>query len=297
MSHHGHSVTRKTLTAAHGAVHALRDPQGSAGRRSRVPAQDAAGAADGQHWNPDRYRRCASFVPELGRDLVDLLDPRPGERVLDLGCGDGTLTVRLAERGCTVIGVDRSAAFVAAACRRGLEVVAGDARRLHLTGLPAGGFDGVFSNAVLHWIRQPVAVIRGVHRVLRRGGRYVAEFGGAGNIATVRRALHRALRRHGIDPVPRDPWYFPTAEAYRDLLEARGFSVPEMRLFSRPTRVPGSLTEWLQTLATPLLAGLDRDTRRQVAAEVEAATAPYLRDADGAWTVDYVRLRFRAVKR
>ena len=260
-------------------------------------AADAVGAADGQHWNPERYRRCASFVPELGRDLVDLLDPRPGERVLDLGCGDGTLTARLAERGCTVIGVDRSAAFVAAARRRGLEVVAGDARRLHLTELPSGEFDAVFSNAVLHWIRQPVAVIRGVHRLLRRGGRFVAEFGGAGNIATVRRALHRALRRHGVDPVPRDPWYFPTAEAYRGLLETRGFAVPEMRLFARPTPVPGSLTEWLRTLATPLLAGLDRATRRQVEAEVEAAAAPHLRAADGSWTVDYVRLRFRAVKR
>ena len=272
------------------------DAPGSAGGRSRVPAQDAADA-DGQHWNPVRYRRCASFVPELGRDLVELLDPRPGERVLDLGCGDGTLTARLAERGCTVIGVDRSAAFVAAARRRGLEVVAGDARRLHLTELPAGEFDAVFSNAVLHWIRQPVAVIRGVHRLLRRGGRYVAEFGGAGNIETVRRALHRALRRHGIDPAPRDPWYFPTAEAYRGLLETHGFAVPELRLFARPTPVPDSLTEWLRTLATPLLSGLDRATRRQVEAEVEAATAPHLRAVDGSWTVDYVRLRFRAVKR
>ena len=259
-------------------------------------ARDEVGA-DGQHWNPERYRRCASFVPELGRDLVDLLDPRPGERVLDLGCGDGTLTARIAERGCRVIGVDRSASFVAVARRRGLEVVAGDARRLHLTKLPPEEFDAVFSNAALHWIKQPVAVIRGVHRLLRRGGRYVAEFGGAGNIATVRRALHRALWRHGIDPAPRDPWYFPTAEAYRRLLEARGFAVPEMRLFARPTPVPGSLTEWLRTLATPLLADLDRDTRRQVEAEVESAAAPRLQDAAGAWTVDYVRLRFRAVKR
>jgi len=274
------------------------DAQGSsAGRHSRVTAQDAAGAADGQHWNPERYRRCAPFVAELGRDLVDLLDPRPGERVLDLGCGDGVLTTRLAERGCAVIGVDRSAAFVAAARLRGLEVVEGDARRLQVTELRAGGFDAVFSNAVLHWIRQPVAVLRGVHRLLRPGGRLVAEFGGAGNIATVRSALHHALRRRGIDPAPRDPWYFPTAEAYRGLLEAHHFAVSEIRLFPRPTPVPGTLTDWLQTLAAPLLAGLDSATRQQVEAEVEAATAPRLRDAAGAWTVDYVRLRLRAVKR
>ena len=274
------------------------DAQGSsAGRHSRVTAEDAASVADGQHWDPENYRRWGSYVPELGRDLVDLLDPRPGERVLDLGCGDGVLTARLVERGCAVIGVDRSAAFVAAARRRGLDAVVGDARRLHAMELPAGGFDAVFSNAVLHWIRQPVAVIRGVHRLLRPGGRFVAELGGAGNIATVRGALHRALRRRGIDPAPRDPWYFPTAETYRGLLETHGFVVPEIRLFPRPTPVPGTLTEWLQTFATAVLATLDSATRRQVEAEVEAVTAPRLRDAGGAWTVDYVRLRFRAVKR
>ena len=261
-----------------------------------MAGEDAAGAAGGQHWNPERYRRWAPFVPELGRDLVEVLAPRPDERVLDLGCGDGVLTARLAEHGCAVVAVDRSAAFVAAARRRGLEVIQADARRLHETGLAAGSFDAVFSNAVLHWIRQPVAVIAGVGRLLRRGGRFVAELGGAGNIATVRSALYQALRRRGLDPAARDPWYFPSAAEYRARLEAHGFAVPAMKLFPRPTPVPGTLTEWLATLATVFLADLDTDTRRQVEAEVEAATAPRLRAADGSWTVDYVRLRFRAVK-
>ena len=262
-----------------------------------MTAQGAAGAAGGQHWDPEHYRRWAPYVPELGRDLADLLAPRPRERVLDLGCGDGVLTARLAERGCAVIGLDRSAAFVAAARRRGLEVIEGDARRLHETGLPAGGFDAVFSNAALHWIRQPAAVVAGVHRLLRQGGRFVAEFGGAGNVAAVRAALYRALRRREIDPAARDPWYFPTAAAYRALLEGHGFTVPEIRLFPRPTPVPGSISEWLRTFATAFLTGLDAATRQQVEAEVAAATAPRLRTAGGSWTVDYVRLRFRAVKR
>ena len=262
-----------------------------------MPSQDAAGAADGQRWDLDNYRRWGTFVPELGRDLVELLDPRPDERVLDLGCGDGALTARLAAGGCAVVGLDRSAAFVAAARRRGLEVLEGDARRLHETHLPAGGFDAVFSNAVLHWIRQPVAVIRGVHRMLRQGGRFVAELGGAGNIATVRGALYRALRRRGLDPAARDPLYFPTAAEYRALLEAHGFAVRDLQLFPRPTPVPGTITEWLQTFATAFLHDLDPRTRRQVEAEVEAVAAPRLRAADGSWTLDYVRLRFRADKR
>lgn len=257
---------------------------------------ERAEAAGGQRWNPDAYRRWASYVPELGRGVMELLDPRPHERMLDLGCGDGALTVRLAERGCRVVGVERSAAMVAAARRRGLEVIEGDARRLRETALPAGGFDAVFSNAVLHWVRPPAAAVAGVHRLLRRGGRFVAEFGGAGNVAAVREAVYGALRRRGIDAAARDPWYFPTAAAYRALLEAHGFAVPEIRLFRRPTPVPGSITEWLRIFATAFLEDLDPGVRRQVEAEVKEATAPRLRAADGSWSVDYVRLRLRAVK-
>ena len=250
-----------------------------------------------QRWDPERYRRWASYVPELGRDVVELLDPRPGERVLDLGCGDGALTAHLAARGCHVLGVDRSAAFVAAARKRGLSTLQADARHLAGPELPAGSFDAVFSNAVLHWIPDAAAVVAGVRRLLRTGGSFVAEFGGAGNIATVRDALHAALRRRGVDARVRDPWYFPRAAEYRCVLEAHGFEVGEIKLFPRPTPVPGTLTEWLRTFAAAFLDGLEPRTRQAIEAEVSAAAAPRLRGPDGAWTVDYVRLRFRAVKR
>ena len=250
-----------------------------------------------QRWDPERYRRWAPYVTELGRGVVELLDPRPGERVLDLGCGDGELTAQLAARGCRVLGVDRSADFVAAARERGVTALQADARHVAGPELAAGRFDAVFSNAVLHWIPEAAAVIAGVRRLLRAGGRFVAEFGGAGNIATVRDALHEALRRRGIDASARDPWYFPTDGEYRRLLEAHGFEVADIRLFPRPTPVPGTLTEWMDTFAAAFLDGLEPGTRQAIQAEVSAAAAPRLRGPDGAWTVDYVRLRFRAVKR
>ena len=250
-----------------------------------------------QRWDPDRYRRWAAYVPELGREVVDLLDPRPGERVLDLGCGDGALSAHLTTRGCSVLGVDPSPEFVQAARRRGLSAVQADARHLEGAELRPGSFDAVFSNAVLHWIPEAAQVVAGVRRLLCDGGRFVAELGGAGNIATVREALHAALHRRRLDPAARDPWYFPTAEEYRQVLEGNGFAVETIRLFERPTPVPGTLTEWLSTFAAAFLDGLDADMRQAIEGEVSAAAAPRLRGADGAWTVDYVRLRFRAVKR
>ncbi|MXZ83730.1 MAG: methyltransferase domain-containing protein [Synechococcus sp. SB0666_bin_14] len=252
--------------------------------------------ADQQRWDPDCYRRWAAYVPALGRDVMGLLDPRPGERVLDLGCGDGTLTAHMAACGCNVLGVDRDAGFVKATRQRGLSAVQADAR--HLLGLKlwAGSFDAVFSNAVLHWIPEAAAVIANVRRLLRDGGRFVGELGGAGNIATVRQALHQALHCHGIDAASRDSWFFPTADGYRHLLEDHGFQVTEIRLFPRPTPLPGPLSQWLDTFAATFLDGLDPATRQAVVDEVSKRTASRLCNADGLWTVDYVRLRFRAVK-
>ena len=224
--------------------------------------------ADQQRWDPERYGRWAAYVPELGRDLMGLLDPRPGEWVLDLGCGEGTLTAHMATCGCSVLGVDRDAGFVKATRQRGLSALQADARHLVGPQLPAGSFDAVFSNAVLHWIPEAAAVIATVRRLLRDGGRFVGELGGAGNIATVRQALHRALGHHGINAASRDPWFFPTAEAYRHLLEAHGFQVTAIQLFPRPTPLPGPLSQWMDTFAAAFLDGLDQATRQAIVAQV-----------------------------
>lgn len=246
----------------------------------------------GQRWDPERYRRNAGFVAELGLPLLELLAPEPGAKVLDLGCGDGALTEKLAALGAVVVGVDSSAEQVAAARARGLDARVADGEALAFE----AEFDAVFSNAALHWMTGPDAVIDGVWRALRPGGRFVGEMGGAGNVERVKGALTAALARRGHDPAAADPWYFPTPDDYAGRLAARGFQVEEIALIERPTPLPGRLGDWLETFAEPFLFVAPEGEHPNLIAEVEAALDGTLRDGDGGWFVDYVRLRFRAVK-
>lgn len=245
-----------------------------------------------QTWDPERYARNAGFVAELGAPVLDLLAPRAGERILDLGCGDGVLSEKLVAAGARVIGVDASPDQVAAAVTRGL-----DARRVEGQELDfEAEFEAVFSNAALHWMHPPEAVIAGVWRALRPGGRFVGEMGGAGNVETITRVLLRTLERRGIDGRALFPWYFPTPGEYRRKLEEAGFEVTDIELFERPTALPGDIDGWLETFAESFVAAVPGATRAAFVAEVRDALAPRLRDADGRWTADYVRLRFRALK-
>lgn len=249
----------------------------------------------GQHWDPDRYQRNAGFVAELGEPVVDLLAPVAGERILDLGCGDGALTEKLVGRGCVVVGVDGSAEQVLAARARGLEATVVDGQ--HLTYREE--FDAVFSNAALHWMKaDPDAVIAGVYRALKPGGRFVGEFGGAGNVETVRRALHDELATRGFATVADDldPWFFPTPEAYRNRLEKAGFSVHSIELIERPTPLPGPMEDWLDTFGEAFINIVKMADRNQFKRAVATRVADSLRHADGSWSVDYVRLRFKAMK-
>ncbi len=248
--------------------------------------------ARGQRWDPERYRRNAGFVAELGAPLIDLLAPRPGERVLDLGCGDGALTEKLVALGAVVVGVDSSAEQVAAARARGLEAHVADGQALAF----AAEFDAVLSNAALHWMTRPDAVIDGVWRALEPGGRFVGEMGGAGNVERVKAALTAALARRGLDAAAVDPWYFPRPDDYAGRLAGRGFRVEEIALHARPTPLPGRLGDWLETFAEPFLFQAPARERPGLVAEVEGALAGSLSDGEGGWFVDYVRLRFRAVK-
>lgn len=243
-----------------------------------------------QQWDPERYARNARFVSDMGAPVVELLAPRAGERVLDLGCGDGALTSQLADLGCVVVGVDASAAQVEAARARGCDARVMDATDLRFD----NEFDAVFSNAALHWVKRADAMLAGVARALHPSGRFVAELGGHGCVQTIRGALHAALRRRGVDPNAVDPWYFPTPEDYGARLARAGFVVDYIALIPRPTPLPGDVTGWLETFAESFIHALPPGERPAALAEVRDELRPSLCNSAGEWTADYMRLRFAA---
>ncbi|HEY7446523.1 MAG TPA: GNAT family N-acetyltransferase [Vicinamibacterales bacterium] len=243
-----------------------------------------------QTWDPANYSRTARFVSDLGAPVLELLAPRPGERILDLGCGDGVLTKQLVDHGCQVVGIDSSPAQIEAARTHGL-----DAHVMAAEDLPfQREFDAVFSNAVLHWIKRADPMLAAVQRALRPGGRFVAECGGYGCVDQVRTALVGALNRRGIDGEARVPWYFPTPADYQRRLERAGFHVNSIALIPRPTPLPGDIIDWLETFAQSFFHDLPPEARSEYLHEVRALLEPQLRDATGIWVADYVRLRFVA---
>jgi SAM-dependent methyltransferase len=224
--------------------------------------------------------------------VLKLLAPSAGERILDLGCGDGVLTEKIIAAGASVVAVDAAPGMVAAARRRGL-----DARLLSGQSLEFDGeFDAVFSNAALHWMRPAAAVLAGVHRALRPGGRFVAEMGGHNNTAAIMVALRAVLGRYGLDAQRLNPWHFPSAAAWHGKLEAAGFVVDAIRIIPRPTPLPAGLEAWLDTFAEDFLGPLAAADRPAARAEIVDLLRPVLVDESGMWIADYVRLRFRAFR-
>jgi SAM-dependent methyltransferase len=241
-----------------------------------------------QNWDARGYAHNARFVADLGVPVLDLLDPRPLERVLDVGCGDGALTLKIAAAGARVVGIDSSPELIAASRAAGLDARLMDAREIAFD----ADFDAVFSNAALHWAGEPDRVLPAIRRALRPGGRFVGEFGGHGNVAAIRTALAAVLAARGF-PVA-SPWYFPTAEEYAARLDAAGFATESIVLFARPTPLPTGLRGWLETFANPFVAVAAPAERSAILDEVTALLAPVLRDTRGSWTADYIRLRFFA---
>jgi trans-aconitate methyltransferase len=245
-----------------------------------------------QTWDPESYGRDGAFVRELAAGVVEWLAPQPGERILDLGCGDGQLTQRVAASGASVVGIDSSPAMVSAARARGIKADHGSAEKLPY---PDRTFEAVFSNAVLHWVRGQDEMLSEVHRVLRPGGRFVAEMGGHGNIAAIRVAFAAVLTRHGFESLGERGNYYPTSEAYSSRLARHGFSVDKIILFPRPTPLNDSgMAGWLNTFYRGALDALPEAMRTTAVEEIVALLAPALRGHDGHWTADYVRLRFIA---
>ena len=248
-------------------------------------------------WDAQLYNSKHDFVWKYGAEVAALLAAKPGERILDLGCGTGHLTSQIAESGAQVVGVDRSEEMILAARQAypkiKFDVV--DARELQFH----EEFDAVFSNAVLHWIHEPALVIQGVRNALRPGGRFVAELGGKGNIAGIKPALDQARIR--VNPAVTgkiNPWYYPSVSEYSTLLEANGFEVRYITLFDRPTALAdgeAGLRNWVVMFGSDYLAGLDSEKREIFFRDIESVLRPGL-FRDGQWWADYRRLRLVAVK-
>ncbi len=243
-----------------------------------------------QTWSSEGYAKNARFVTDLGSPVLELLAPRPGEHILDVGCGDGVLTKKIADLGCNVVGIDSSADFVASARKLGLTVVEKSASNMDFDAC----FDAVFSNAALHWMKDADAVIGRVAGALLPNGRFVAEMGGHGCVKTLVSALIEALDCRGHDGQAANPWYFPTVEDYGGRLAAAGFDVRYIALIPRPTPLPGDVMGWLTTFCGSFTAVLPEVDRAGFLECVRERVKQELCDATGTWTADYVRLRFAA---
>jgi trans-aconitate methyltransferase len=248
-------------------------------------------------WNADVYDEKLSFVSELGKSLVEMLDPKQGEKILDLGCGTGDLTNEIAKMGAKVVGMDASPDMIEKARKK----------YPHLSFLVDNGesfrtqerYDAIFSNAALHWMKRAESVVQSMALALRGGGRLVAEFGGKGNVDAIVKTIEEVLfTNYGIDAKERNPWYFPSIGEYSNLLEKYGFRVMYASHFDRPTPLPDGdqgLDHWLDGFAGGFFAGLESSEKDLVYQQIKERLKAYLWK-DNVWIADYKRIRIIAVK-
>ncbi len=238
--------------------------------------------ASTSRWDAGQYARVGGFVAALGAAALDLLDPKPGECVLDIGCGDGALTQEIADRGARVIGIDLSPSMVEAARRRGL-----DARVMDASDMPFDrDFDAAFSNATLHWVLDKAKAARTIWFALKSGGRFAGEMGGEGNLSRLREALDEQLVVRGYKPPLDSSNWYPAPEDFCAIYEAAGFTHVDVRLIERPTHVVHGIDQWVLTFRSGWLdrAGVPAGERSEIAAAVAAHFPDNM--------ADYVRLRF-----
>jgi trans-aconitate 2-methyltransferase len=246
-------------------------------------------------WDTELYEAQHGFVWKYGENLIELLDPKPGERILDLGCGTGQLTQKIAERGAEVVGLDASPEMIGQARQNfpSLRFVLQDATAMTF----AEEFDAVFSNAALHWVLDAPAAAQGMFRALRESGRIVAELGGKGNIRQIEGAIETVLRRYLGDHLPPRRTFFPSVSEYAGVLEECGLEVRSAVLFDRFTPLEGSdgMEQWLRQFAFYYFETLSREQAEKAMREVAEELRPTLFQK-GKWHADYRRLRISAAK-
>ncbi|HUP03946.1 MAG TPA: methyltransferase domain-containing protein [Bryobacteraceae bacterium] len=243
-------------------------------------------------WNPALYQDKHAFVWEYGKDLIELLAPLPGERILDVGCGSGQLTAAIAACGAEVTGIDSSAEMIAAARRNYPDLQFDEMDVAHMKFEPR--FHAIFSNAALHWVREAGAAVSGMAGALLPGGRVVVEFGGKGNVRRLREAVAQALKALRIKAPPAR-WFFPSIAGYGAMLERHGLDVTSAWLFDRPTPLPGGLQDWLSMFCGGILTSVGPGRTEAFLNAVEEHARPALW-RDGQWYADYRRLRMVASK-
>jgi len=238
--------------------------------------------ASTSQWDAAEYARIGGFVPALGQAALELLDPQPGEHILDVGCGDGTLTLKIKEMGADVVGIDNSLSMVGAAKAKGL-----DARLMDAAQLKFGeAFDAAFSNATLHWVLDKERAARAIWFSLKNGGRFAGEMGGQGNLATLRQALDDELVERGFGPPTYAANWYPSVEEFFEVYEQAGFKDIDASLIERPTLLDHGVAAWVTTFRSGWLdrAGVPHEQRQSIAEAVA--------DRVGTNVADYVRLRF-----
>ncbi|KAL4985883.1 S-adenosyl-L-methionine-dependent methyltransferase [Aspergillus falconensis] len=265
------------------------------------------------HWSSEAYSTSASFVPKLTQTLLQYLDPQPTDKVLDIGCGDGKFTELFLPHVSKVLGVDSSPAMIEAAKKdyggEKAEFRVLDCCFLEQAGDVAdGSWDKVVSNAALHWILRNrstrLSTLKGIHASLKKGGAFVFEMGGHGNIAEIQAAMQYALLRQGISiEKAREvyPWFFPSVAWMTTTLESIGFNVVKMETEYRPTKltsdVNGGLAGWVKLMGAASLDIWEAEKREEAVREVCEVLEPVVtREEDGSQWLGYVRLRGVAVK-
>lgn len=247
-------------------------------------------------WNAALYDNKHSFVSEYGGSLIELLAPEQGEKILDLGCGTGDIANTLSDNGVNVVGVDKSENMVSQAKMKypNIDFIVGDVLDLQYR----NEFHAVFSNATLHWVKEPAPALQSIFQSLKPGGRFVAEFGGKGNVGTITNAIIEQIERAGLEfKQGIFPWYYPSIAEYSTLMEAAGFRVVFAQHFERPTELQGEdgLKNWIDMFGSQLFEGIPDSIKEEIVANVENQLKGVLFKEDN-WVADYKRIRVIGVK-